>query len=268
MVVTMQAQAVHQVIESRFPFESKTVKGLPYSAEFVSETIQTLSDGNRIVQKTTGRVYRDSEGRVRREEDRPSGSPRVSITDVVSHRSVTLNTERSEATQLPMPLTLRLNGDQFFLTADGNTRIVTDQRETRIVTDQSGVPGGRGAAVLTERLEQTRAELGKIAGVLLPAGREEFVEEKLQDRVIGGIVASGIRRTTTIPPGAIGNERPIQIVSEEWSSPDLQVLVTTDHTDPRSGHSTYQLSNINRNEPNPALFQIPADFTIRRNGIK
>src|SRR6185369_15910848 len=82
------------------PLEARVVKGQPYSAEVVSESTQTLADGNRIVQKTTGRVYRDSEGRVRREEDRPSGSPRVTISDVVSHRSVTLNTERGEAAQM------------------------------------------------------------------------------------------------------------------------------------------------------------------------
>jgi hypothetical protein len=264
----VHAQAVHQVIESRFPVESQTIKGLPYSAEFVSESIQTLPDGNRIVQKTTGRVYRDNEGRVRREEDRPSGSPRVSITDVVSHRSVTLNTDRSEATQMPMPLMLRLNGDQFFLTADGNTRVMTNaQSETRIISDRVAT-AGRGSVELSDRIEQARTELGKIASVISPATHEEFVEEKLQDRVIGGMVAAGIRRTTTIPAGAIGNERPIQIVSEEWRSPDLQILVSTDHTDPRSGHSTYQLSNINRNEPNPSLFQIPSDFTIRRDGPK
>jgi hypothetical protein len=42
----------------------------------------------------------------------------------------------------------------------------------------------------------------------------------------------------------------------------------TEHTDPRTGRSTYQLSNINRNEPDPSLFQTPADYTIRKGGIK
>src|SRR5882724_3134253 len=35
------------------------VKGAPYSAEAVNETIQTLPDGNRIVQRSSAMQYRD-----------------------------------------------------------------------------------------------------------------------------------------------------------------------------------------------------------------
>src|ERR1044071_2304170 len=49
-------------------FGGKTVKGAPYSAEAVTESIQTLADGNRIVNRSTSSVYRDSEGRTRREQ--------------------------------------------------------------------------------------------------------------------------------------------------------------------------------------------------------
>jgi len=55
-------------LSSDMPFESKSVKGAPYSAEAVSETTQILSDGNRITRKTTAQIYRDSEGRTRRDQ--------------------------------------------------------------------------------------------------------------------------------------------------------------------------------------------------------
>src|SRR4029079_18556222 len=87
-----QDDATRRAVEvaARVPFE-KAVKGAPYSAETVIESTQTLADDNRINQKTTGRVYRDSEGRTRREEDRnlrlftaePDGrgsNPRVGFT--------------------------------------------------------------------------------------------------------------------------------------------------------------------------------------------
>src|SRR4051812_14796286 len=51
------------------------VKSAPYSAQGVTETTQTLADGNRIVQKSTATVYRDSEGRERREQTLPSIGP-------------------------------------------------------------------------------------------------------------------------------------------------------------------------------------------------
>src|SRR5215207_9055026 len=49
-------------------FGGKVVKGAPYSAEAVTETIQTLGDGNRIINRITSMLYRDSEGRTRREQ--------------------------------------------------------------------------------------------------------------------------------------------------------------------------------------------------------
>jgi TonB family protein len=48
--------------------DAKVVKGAPYSAQALTETTQTLSDGNRIVNKSTATIYRDSEGRTRREQ--------------------------------------------------------------------------------------------------------------------------------------------------------------------------------------------------------
>jgi hypothetical protein len=49
-------------------FGGKIIKGAPYSAEAVTESVQTLADGNRIVNKMTSQVFRDSEGRTRREQ--------------------------------------------------------------------------------------------------------------------------------------------------------------------------------------------------------
>ena len=92
----------------------------------------------------------------------------------------------------------------------------------------------------------------------------DTLEEKLPDRNIEGVLATGVRRTTTIAKGAIGNEQPIKIVSEEWTSPELQILVLTDYTDPRTGRSTYRLLKISRLEPDAALFQVPADYTVQR----
>src|SRR5215831_13261598 len=101
--------------------ESETVKGAPYSAEVINQSIQTLADGNRIVRTTTSRVYRDSEGRVRREEDRLSGSPGVTITDPVAGNSWILDVDSHIARQSPMlariyNAVLGANGDMERLT--------------------------------------------------------------------------------------------------------------------------------------------------------
>jgi hypothetical protein len=90
---------------------------------------------------------------------------------------------------------------------------------------------------------------------------EMVSHQDLGQRTIEGVMAQGSRTTTTIPAGAIGNDQPIRIVSEEWFSPELRVLLLTKHSDPRSGDTTYTLSNIVRTEPGRALFEIPADST-------
>ena len=60
------------------------------------------------------------------------------------------------------------------------------------------------------------------------------------------MLAQGTKTTTVIPAGALGNEQPITIMSEQWFSPDLQVLVMTRHSDPRTGETTYRLANVVR----------------------
>ena len=86
--------------------------------------------------------------------------------------------------------------------------------------------------------------------------------ETLGKQNINGVEAEGTRTTVTIAPGEIGNERAIEIVSERWFSPELQMIVMTRHSDPRFGENTYQLIDINRTEPARELFQVPPGYKI------
>ena len=91
-------------------------------------------------------------------------------------------------------------------------------------------------------------------------------KEDLGTQVVEGVVATGTRTTTTIPAGTNGNEQPI--VSEQWFSPDLKVLVMTKHNDPRTGETTYRLTNIVQTEPARSLFEVPADYTLKDSVIR
>src|SRR5215510_1781506 len=219
----------------RVGVESETVKGAPYSAEVVNQSIQTLSDGNRIVRSTTSRVYRDSEGRVRREEDRPSGSPGITITDPVAGNSWVLNVDNRSARQSPM------------LARIYNAVLAQDGDMERLTVLLNGQPFTLGP--------NWTARGGGPSG-------EQNAEERLAPRVIEGVRVEGVRRTSTIAAGAIGNERAIVVTTEEWTSPELKVLVLSEHTDPRTGTSTYKLVNLKRTEAAASLFQVPADYTV------
>jgi hypothetical protein len=86
--------------------------------------------------------------------------------------------------------------------------------------------------------------------------------EVLGTRNIEGVPANGTRTVTTIAAGAIGNDRAIDVIDERWVSADLQLTVLTRHADPRSGETTYKLTNIQRADQDRALFEIPADYQL------
>jgi hypothetical protein len=86
--------------------------------------------------------------------------------------------------------------------------------------------------------------------------------EDLGSQLINGVSALGVRVTTTIPIGAIGNDQELKSVTERWYSNDIHAMVKTVTTDPRTGNYTYELTNIVRSAPDPALFQVPAGFTV------
>jgi len=95
------------------------------------------------------------------------------------------------------------------------------------------------------------------------SGNANEVKEQLGKQTIEGVEAEGTRTTVTIPAGEIGNERAIEIVSERWYSPELQLVVMTRHSDPRFGETTYKLTNVNRAEPAKSLFEVPAGYTVK-----
>ena len=99
---------------------------------------------------------------------------------------------------------------------------------------------------------------GAVAG-----GSEENVKtESLGAKTVEGVLADGTRTTITIPAGQVGNELPLQTVIESWYSPDLQTVVLSKRSDPRSGETVTRYTNINRAEPAHSLFEVPADYKV------
>src|SRR5215475_5620375 len=240
--------------EMGFSFDGKVVKGAPYSGQAVTEITQTLGDGNRIVNRNTASVYRDKEGRTRREQTIAAIGPlsgqmpqTIFINDPVAGVSYILEPHAHVARKMtPMQFEFRLN-------TDGEKVIHHDKREMPLGppeagTFQVGVAAGSPGPGITMDLRNIQDNSGK--------------EESLGKQTIEGIEAEGARTTITIPAGEIGNERPIEIISERWYSPELQTVVMTKHSDPRFGETVYRLTNISRTEPNASLFLVPADYKI------
>jgi hypothetical protein len=233
---TAQDQTFFKVNAERFEFENKNVTGAPYSAQALTETTQVLSDGNRIVRKTTSSIARDSMGRTRREQNldfvgpwATAGKPStlVLISDPVSGAAYALNSDSHTAIKTPIG-------------ADMEAKLKIATRAKLEAEHEASIK------IATTASRQTTPKI-----------------DSLGTQTIGGLQAEGKRVTETIPAGKIGNERDINIVSETWYSPDLQTTVMSKNSDPRSGEVVYTLTNINRSEPDPTLFQIPSDYKIR-----
>jgi len=204
--------------------EGKLVKGVPMSGEMVVTRDRTLADGNSIHTQNQTTIYRDSEGRVRREIQFELSTPStgaakrtmIAIMDPVSGNRYMLNPENKTAHQMPL---------------------------------HPGKPGRGGP----------EATSGKM---WIGSNAANLKTEQLGTKTINGLPALGTRMTRTIPAGEIGNRNPIEVVTERWYSSDLQLPLLTTHNDPMMGTMTIKLVNINRGEPDASLFQVPSDYKL------
>ena len=113
-----------------------------------------------------------------------------------------------------------------------------------------------------------RAMSAQIAPLIVGAVNDgkwsaKAVTRELGEREFSGVRAQGSQRSYAIPAGEIGNRDPIEVSSETWYSPELQVTVYHKRSDPRSGEMVYRLENLKRGEPPAALFSVPSDYTVR-----
>lgn len=243
----------------------KTVKGAPYTAEAVTETVQTLANGTRITHKSTAQLARDSEGRTRREQTldavgpwATSGEPPkfILLNDPVAGVSYQLDPKTNTAVKMPsvkgaMPPPLGPAPQLFLATsADGPVAGAAMARMKADATAAAIEAGGTAPAP------------GAIS-ILKIKEPGDAKTESLGQQTIDGLAVTGTRITRTIPAGAIGNDQAIEVVSETWYSPELQMVVMSKHSDPQIGETTYKLTNIQQGQPPHSLFEVPANYTIR-----
>ncbi len=272
---------------SEFLFEGKPVKGAPYSAESVNETVQTLADGNRIIQSSTSKVYRDREGRTRRESDQSSSSPgpfffrtfaSAGGGDSGAEKGFAVagepvfNVRVAGPGAIPHPqilITDPVAGVNYML--DPNTRTAQKMSASMVSAQDPAIAAaiakakqdaestGQGSATINTDGKRLVINMKKSTNEKSPLAP---VTESLGTQTIEGVECEGTRTTLTIPAGEIGNELPIVITNERWYSSKLQTDVLSKRHDPRTGDTTFKLVNINQSEPPASLFQVPADYTI------
>ena len=292
---------------------NKGIKNAPFSADAVSESVQVLPDGNRIVRSSTSKMYRNSEGRFRQEIAGGTGGmfgsfysfgDGISVInpmggsfslDVGSKIARVFDGFGGQAISLgataPLAALKAIDGVKLSPAALAEIEALKGQRN---IDAKSLSPEARAEIealkanadkfrvdaekfkVDAEKFKVAAEELkGELATTVI-AGSPLFAQgarskyetrtEELGEQNYEGVSARGTRTITTIPAGAIGNERPIETVYEKWFSPELQVIVFSKHSDPRFGEQTYKLTNINRSEPDSTLFQVPSGYKVVSGG--
>jgi hypothetical protein len=223
------------------PLTGTPVSGAPFSADATTTVHATLGDGTRLDQTTTDRFYRDSEGRVRVERLMVGLPAPVTISErhvrtVIArgpegHRVFTLDAQTRTARAAPR--------DLLGMTAGGGRGLA--------------VPvGGARFLVFQRAIDLLSAD---------PAAFADVRDEPLGTQRIAGVETTGRRVTIVVPAGYRGNDQAVEMVDERWESAELQLLIQSRQSDSRSTIE-YRLSNIQRTEPTPTLFEIPVEYTV------
>ena len=227
-------------------FSPNGVPGQPFSADIFEETDKFLADGNHIHHESRGKIFRDSQGRTRTETDieRPltRSEPLVHITimDPVEGRFIILDPRNKTAVISSFGRRV-LNSEPVAPKPTANP----GQNIPAAVSQSPGLSATAGQA------QGGRASMSKRS------------TEDLGTTTIEGFTVSGKRVFHTIAAGTMGNDKPITTSSELWHSSDLKMDLLTVSESPESGKHVRKLQNIQTGDPDPLLFQVPADFTVK-----
>jgi hypothetical protein len=198
----------------------------PVSYKMSSEQSQLLADGTRIDRNVrTHSFYRDSSGRVRREES-GFGSEYGPI-------------KRS-------PIVYRIE----ILDPVAGVRYILEPRN-RIAY--------RYPYKLIPPVDRSREQPPQLPP---DPNRPQTSKEPLGSQVMEGVYVEGERATTLYPVGTVGNDRPITSTCDTWRSPDLNITMLSKCSDPRFGDTINRVTDLSRSEPDISLFLVPSGYSI------
>jgi len=255
--------------------QERVIQGAPYCADAVHETVQVLADGNRIVHKQSSRQCRDGQGRTRQEVATHGGRVNVFLRDPVAKEAWMLDADRRLAVRVDLPRQPLAPIDPTMVErirewAHDWSRHLRDKLKTRGAgSDDAAPPVPPVPAVPPEPVRLAAMHMPGLDGGMPPpialharllGPRGPGSTTLLPGESIEGLRADGKRTTWTIEAGRVGNEKPITIVNEVWSSPDLGITLRSRDVDPVVGEDSFGVHNVVRGEPDAQLFKVPPDY--------
>jgi hypothetical protein len=225
VVTSAQAYGLNPAIAQAAPHT------LPYTAVRETHRTSTLGDGTHIeMDPVKTKVYQDSNGRQRQE------------FYVKVHRDGVVTEELNAISIIDSVAGKSYNLSPRTMTASINNLTIPKPRAAAAPGDTGPTPVSDTAPVVVPKVERRSEELGS--------------------KTESGMNLVGRRTTETFPIGSIGNDREIVVTRKVWTAPDLRLDMLIELHDPRIGDTTTQVEVLSRDEPDPSLFQIPADYQI------
>lgn len=198
-----------------------------FSGDLVAERVHTLTDGSHIREPETAQhVLADGQGRARVE------------TTLFSNG----------ATWNPSVITISDPHAGFmYIFFEGEK---TAHRLKRL-PDRAALKGARSRPVPEE---PSVTHLTSTKGVAV-------TREILEPRSMEGVQAQGVRTTSVYPVDSRGNDRPITVVEEHWTTPEFGLMLAM-ISDPIAGDKVTRLQNVRLAAPDPSVFAPPPEYAI------
>lgn len=219
---------------------NSALKNQPYEARATTEIKQTLADGSHTIQISTSTIARDSDGRTVRIQKLSNGITATTISDPIAKTHTDYTSDAKVAHVMTLPTEL----------PSGAT--------VAIAGGFSGSNAGSPIRAVNTFFAQGHATSSQANS------QPNTTTESLGTKTLEGLQVIGTRIINTIPAGTIGNDKDITITRETWHAEELNLDVVNTEDDPRFGHTTYSLTNIQRSEPDATLFQVPSDYKIEK----
>jgi hypothetical protein len=197
--------------------------GLPYSGKETQTDIKTNEDGTTTEQSSVQLVWRDVDGRTRRETKWKTRSGE----EAKEHHVIVYE-----------PLK-RVWWTWFY---GGSSAKVARVRHFRPQDGPDACPA--------PPVHQAKRN------------PEDFDVEYLPAATINGIPVVVHRNTKVVPAGTAGINHEFIIAHEWWISPELGVIMRRTIDDPRSPKIIVELSDVKRDVPDPALFRVPEGYEV------
>lgn len=214
----------------------------PYTAHLTRTVNRVMPDGSSVNAVSTLVLARDRQGRIYEKTEHGS----FFVQDPVKHQTLTWDSNRQVATLGQWPYWSGRKGCWADEHGQNQSSFASDD-------DWHKIPASPGDAKLET--------IGTMAVSVDKRVKARFVTENLGQKEINGLTAYGMRWSMT-PLEPVAPTDLQASTTELWKSSELDLTLLDVTSGPKYGSDRKELSDLQRGDPDPALFKPPQDYKV------